>query len=276
MATEFSSGSSSLFSSGDFLLKAHGITHTGRVRKTNEDAFATDPTTGLFAVADGMGGHNAGEVAAQLAIDTLRAFLSRSAAGKDCTWPFGIDPRLTFNGNRLATGIRLANRRVFKASEAQDEYVGMGSTAAAVLLDGTKMTFAGVGDTRIYLCRTGNLIQLTEDDTWGSRIRSMDPAGLPGIAREGPMDHVLTKVLGASQEIEISVGERTLEEGDRLLLCSDGLYNAADHSAITAIVTGGLDVAPTVDALIRRALDGGGRDNITAVLVEYSAAAASV
>ena len=236
-------------------IRAHGLTHTGRVRKTNEDAFSTDEELGLFVVADGMGGHNAGEVASMLAIETLKAFLVRSAAGKDCTWPFGINPKLTFNGNRLLTGMRLANRRVFKAGEARDEYTGMGSTAAAVLVDRNAMTFTSVGDTRIYLCRAGELRQLTQDDTWGNRIRSLDPAVLPAIVRDGPMDHVLTKVLGASDETEIDVFEQALEPGDRALLCSDGLHNSLEHRALTAILAGHVGVLSTAEALVHAALD---------------------
>src|SRR5206468_11593054 len=138
----------------------------------NEDALTADEGLGMFVVADGMGGHNAGEVASQLAIDTLRAFLVRSATGEDCTWPFGLDPKLTFNGHRLVTGLRLANRRVFKASEARDEYTGMGSTGAVVLVGKDEITFASVGDTRLYRCHAGDVIQLTQDATWGTRIRS--------------------------------------------------------------------------------------------------------
>ena len=257
------------------MLKIHGLTHTGRVRKGNEDALAADGELGLFVVADGMGGHNAGEVASQLAIDTLRAFLVRSATGEDCTWPFGIDPKLTFNGNRLVTGLRLANRRVFKASEARDEYTGMGSTGAVVLVDKDEITFATVGDTRIYLCRAGELVQLTQDDTWGSRIRSLDPSLLPAAVREGPMDHVLTKVLGASEEIDVEVFRRRLEPEDRVLLCSDGLYNSIEAEKLESIIGGGLDVVPTVEALVRTALEEGGRDNITALLIEYCTASAA-
>lgn len=254
------------------MLKVHGVTHTGLVRRTNEDAFFGDEALGVFMVADGMGGHNAGEVASALAIDTLRTFIVRSAEVEGCTWPYGIDPNLSFNGNRILTAMRLANRRVFRAGEARDEYTGMGSTGAAVLISEGVMTFASVGDTRIYLCRNGELVQLTADDTWGNRIRSLDPATLPTTIQHGPMDHVLTKVLGATAEIELTIHERALQPGDRALLCSDGLHNAVDIETLRAIVGGQREVVPTVEALLQTALERGGRDNVTAYLVEYGGA----
>src|SRR5437660_1222821 len=98
------------------MLTAHGVTHQGRVRKVNEDSCFADVELGLFVVADGMGGHNAGEVASTLAVEAIRRFISRTNDGRDATWPYGIDPDLSFNANRVSTSLKLANRRVFKAS----------------------------------------------------------------------------------------------------------------------------------------------------------------
>jgi protein phosphatase len=103
------------------MLTAHGVTHAGRVRATNEDSLESDLGLGLFIVADGMGGHNAGEVASTLAVDAIKKFLVLSQEGEDFTWPYGLNPNLSFQGNRLMTAIKLANRRVFKAGESRDE-----------------------------------------------------------------------------------------------------------------------------------------------------------
>ena len=102
------------------MLTAHGVSHPGRVRKHNEDAWRSEPELGHFLVADGMGGHNAGEVASGLAVEAIHAFLRRTKDGEDVTWPYGIDAKMSFNANRVMTAIKLANKRVFKAGESRD------------------------------------------------------------------------------------------------------------------------------------------------------------
>ena len=115
------------------MLTVSSRTDPGAVRTTNEDRVLWDPALQLFAVADGMGGHNAGEVASRLAIDTIRMFLQKSANDHDCTWPLGVNPSLSFETNRLMTAVKLANRRVFRDAEAGVEYTGMGTTVVAAL-----------------------------------------------------------------------------------------------------------------------------------------------
>src|SRR5215467_4029713 len=144
-----------------FTLTAHGVTHPGKVRKNNEDALSYDASLGLFVVADGMGGHNAGEVASALAVEAVQGFLQRSRPGDDFTWPYGIDPTLSFLGNRLSTAIKLANRRVFKAGESHDSYTGLGTTVVAVLVEEDQVALSGVGDSRIYVWADGKIEQLT-------------------------------------------------------------------------------------------------------------------
>ena len=193
------------------MLTSHGVTHPGRVRKTNEDSLFADPALGLFVVADGMGGHNAGEVASRLAVEAIKGFLARSPDGDDFTWPYGIDPELSFPGNRLMTAIKLANRRVFKAGESRDEYTGLGTTVVAALIDDDQLTFSGVGDSRIYVCAGGTLEQITQDDSWVATVLAREP-GMDDDAALAthPMRHVLTNVLGAREQIEMEVSERTL------------------------------------------------------------------
>jgi serine/threonine protein phosphatase PrpC len=146
------------------LLSAHGATHPGR-RASNEDALLVDAGLGLFLVADGMGGHKAGEVAARLTIETIHEFIAHSGDARDLTWPYGVRPELSVDGNRLRTAVRLANTRVLDVSEDRAEYAGMGTTVVAALAREHRLTFVGVGDSRVYLWRRGALAQLTEDDS---------------------------------------------------------------------------------------------------------------
>jgi protein phosphatase len=151
------------------MLEAFGKTDVGRRRKLNEDNFLVDTETSLFAVCDGMGGHNAGEVASKMAIETLQAFIAKSQGEeKDITWPYGLEPTLSFEANRLKTAIKLANKRVFKAADNREDYTGMGTTLVAALVNGTTLTVGGAGDSRCYLFRDGALTQITRDDSWVS------------------------------------------------------------------------------------------------------------
>ena len=150
------------------MLEAYGQTDVGRRRKLNEDNFLVSTEPGLFAVCDGMGGHNAGEVASKMAIETLQAFIERSHREKEITWPYGLDVNLSFDGNRLKTAVKLANKKVFRAADNREDYTGMGTTAVAALVSENVLTVGSAGDSRCYLLRAGKLTQLTRDDSWVS------------------------------------------------------------------------------------------------------------
>ena len=124
------------------MVEAHGLTNAGPVRKTNEDSFISDPALQLFMVADGMGGHAAGEVASSLAVETVLGFIRRTEEDAECSWPYGVEPALSFSSNRLRTAIHLANRRVFRAAERHDEYTGMGTTIVGAFISGRCLTVA--------------------------------------------------------------------------------------------------------------------------------------
>jgi serine/threonine protein phosphatase PrpC len=252
----------------DCMLSAHGASHPGRVRKHNEDAWRSEPDLGLFVVADGMGGHNAGEIASGLAVEAIHAFLRRTRDGDDVTWPYGIDATMSFNANRVLTAVRLANRRVFKAGESRDEYSGMGTTAVIALIEQGQLVFCGVGDSRLYLLRDGVLTQLTTDDSWVAAMAAEGVVSGPAAATH-PMRHVLTNVVGARDSIDARVGERPLADGDLLMLCSDGLHGEVDPERMTAILKAEPDPAAAVDRLIAAALEGKAADNITALAVRY-------
>ena len=250
-------------------IRAFGVSDAGRVRKSNEDKFVSEPALGLFAVADGMGGHKAGEVAAQLAIESVTTFVSRSADDDDVTWPYGIDDHLSFEGNRLRTAIFLANRKVFRVAESSDDYGGMGTTIVCVLMSGVRAAIGSVGDSRVYLFSGGRLEQLTRDDSWAATILAQDPTIRPEDIATHPMRNVLTNVLGGRPDILVRVTERELAPGDVLLLSSDGMHGVLDGSAIEGVLTAHTDVNQAAQALVDRALEAGSRDNVTALVVRY-------
>ena len=121
------------------MIEAHGLSDIGPVRKTNEDGFFSDPALQLLVVADGMGGHAAGEVASSLAVDTIAGFIRRTEGDEELSWPYGIEPNLSLSGNRLRTAAHLANRRVFREAERHDEYTGMGTTMVGALISGAAL-----------------------------------------------------------------------------------------------------------------------------------------
>jgi PPM family protein phosphatase len=240
-----------------------GRTDVGRRRQRNEDSILV--TDGILAVCDGMGGHQAGDVASQIAVDTLATFINRSGADPDLTWPYGFDPSLSFDANRIRSAIKLANRAIFTRAAAEDEYAGMGTTVVATLVapGDARFTYGHVGDSRIYIFRGGRVVQLTRDD-------SLANSDLGDAEEVGAMKNVLTKALGVRGEVEFDVAAHDLQAGDMVLLCSDGLTNMLDDDAIREIVgryDGHLD--KTCDQLVDGANARGGRDNISAILLRY-------
>ncbi len=243
----------------------------GRVRKSNEDAYVVDEAVCLFAVADGMGGHEAGEVASRLAIDAVAGFIRRSSADTEFSWPYGLDGSLSFDGNRLRTAIHLANRRVFRAAESNDDYNGMGTTIVGLLVSGSKLVVGHVGDSRLYLLRNRTIEQVTMDDSWAATILAHNPRLHANELANHPMRNVLTNALGARDQVDVHLAERDLEDGDTLLLCSDGLHGVLDASALQGMLDDQPDTAVAARALVDRALDEGSRDNVTALVVRYEA-----
>ncbi len=252
------------------MLTAYGHSHPGTVRKINEDCWLSEPEIGLFIVADGMGGHNAGEVASRLAVDAIKGFLVRSREGDDFTWPYGIDPHLSYDANRLMTALKLANRRVFKAGESRDDYTGMGTTVVAGLVEGGRLIFAGVGDSRIYSWTGAGLSQLTEDDSWVATVLGRERGLDKSTLAEHPMRHVLTNVIGARDQTEMDVSERDFQDGETLLFCTDGLHGALDDETIGEILSTPGAVKDVAERLVATALERNGSDNITALVVRVN------
>jgi PPM family protein phosphatase len=252
------------------LLSAHGTTHPGR-RASNEDSLLVDPDLGLFVVADGMGGHKAGEVASRLAIDTIHEFITQTRTARDIAWPYGSDPDLSVDANRLRTAVRLANARVLEASEASAEYAGMGTTVVAALTSDRGIAFVGVGDSRVYLWHNGALKQLTQDDSWVATVLAREPGMTDTVLAQHPMRHVLTSVIGARPDTEPEVEESAIEPGDVVLLCSDGLHGAMDTTETAALLGSYTAVEGITATLVNRALARGASDNVTAVVIRREA-----
>ncbi len=223
--------------------------HTGKVRRTNEDSFLDLPP--LFVVADGMGGARAGELASRLAVDTFRELPPlEGESGED----------------RLRRTILESNRRVLARAKSDPATAGMGSTVTAVLVDGDgeRLVLGHVGDSRAYLLRDGALQQLSHDH---SLVAELERAGR--LTREEaavhPQRSVITRALGAGPELEVDTSIVSVRDGDVVLLCSDGLSGLVGDLAIANLLGGGGSLAEGVRRLVRAANDAGGDDNVTAV-----------
>ncbi len=252
------------------MLEAHGQTDVGRRRKLNEDNFLVDTETDLYAVCDGMGGHNAGEVASKMASETLQSFIQKSHREKEITWPYGLDVNLSFDGNRLKTALKLANKKVYKAADNREEYTGMGTTAVAALVTGSTMTVGSAGDSRCYLLRDGKLTQVTKDDSWVSAAWAEGILNADEIERH-PLKNVITKAVGAKETIEIEVSENQLQNGDVVLICSDGLHGMInDEEILRILVAPAASLQETAGKLIDAANEAGGKDNVSVVLLRYT------
>jgi protein phosphatase len=248
------------------VLRAFGVTDKGRIRSTNEDCFSIQEDLGLFVLADGMGGHNAGEVASRLAVD---AIVECYRAGTD-DWPFGYDPELSADGNRLRTAIHLANVQVLEMAATSDDYAGMGTTvvAARVVGDG-RLTVGHVGDSRLYVLSGGRLRQVTRDDSWAATVLAQDPDFDPLLLQHHPMRNALTNVVGTSARTDVHVAGQALAEGDMILLSSDGVHGVLDERRLERLMTDGDDTEKIARNLISSALLGGSRDNCTAIVARY-------
>ena len=253
------------------MVLAQAVSDAGPVRKNNEDAWAVENDLQLYVIADGMGGHSAGEVASRLAVEALVGFIRRSHEDTDVSWPYGIDPTLSLQANRLRTAINLANRRVFRAAESHDDYTGMGTTVVAALITRDRLIVGSVGDSRLYLLSNGALVQLTQDDTWAATM--LAEQGDPALLAHHPMRHVLTNVLGARDTTTVHMSEHVLATGDTVMLCSDGLYGVVDEASLLALMQQGGDSGAIANLLVKTAVENGTRDNITALVVQYEAEA---
>lgn len=251
------------------MLASFGISDAGPVRTNNEDCFVSDDGLSLYVVADGMGGHAAGEVASRLAVDAIEQFIRSADDPADFSSACGIDPELSYTANRLRTAICLANRRVCEAAEAHPEYAGMGTTVVCALLNGSTVTIGHVGDSRLYVLADGKLTARTQDDTWAAFLlaNATDATLIP--EQQHPLRNVLTNVLGAREDAEIHVTDCELADGQMLLLCTDGVHGVLDDAVLCGIMSEHREPDAIARALVGAAFEHGSRDNATAIVVRY-------
>jgi protein phosphatase len=246
---------------------AAGISDVGLQREHNEDSFAILSEQELYVVADGMGGHRAGDVASRMATETIVEFF-RSTATEDVTWPFHFDARLTEEENRLLTAIRLANRGIVELSTRSREHHGMGTTVVGCLFSPPKgkMFIGHVGDSRAYRVRDGAIVQMTRDHSLVNDYLLAMPELTEEQKSELPKN-VITRALGMQEQVTVDLQADDSRPGDVYVLCSDGLSGMVDDAEILEIVLETTDLHETCKKLISAANEHGGEDNITAVVV---------
>jgi serine/threonine protein phosphatase PrpC len=246
-----------------------GRSDPGKKRKNNEDSFLRDDGLALYAVADGIGGHEGGEVASRIAMDTLKEVMPGLLKGKDVTPPFSlsldVEPRIS----ALRYAITLSNQKILHAASTNTALTGMGTTITAVLLCYGTAFIAHVGDSRAYLLRSGQCDQITNDHSFvAEQIRAGKLTAEQ--AKTSAYRHIITRAVGIDREVAVDHATIAVQVNDTLLLCTDGLTEMIDDGEICAILAGSTPEAAT-ENLIRRANEQGGVDNITAVVLKILA-----
>ncbi|MGE5371875.1 MAG: Stp1/IreP family PP2C-type Ser/Thr phosphatase [Solirubrobacterales bacterium] len=228
-------------------------TDIGLIRKQNQDRYLMKPDQGLFVVCDGMGGHKAGEIAAQMAVDAIAEAFSTA-----------VDTLKAKDS--LVSAIAEANRRIYLESISNDEHAGMGTTIIAAHLDGFTLQVASIGDSSLFIVRADAIEKVTEDHTLTEKLY-----------REGLLDanernthrfrHVLTRALGTEETVEPDVRQRALEPGDTVVISTDGLTDMVEPAEIKDLIVESQDIEKALDQLLQLALDRGGHDNVTMIMI---------
>ncbi|MBN1824079.1 MAG: Stp1/IreP family PP2C-type Ser/Thr phosphatase [Endomicrobiales bacterium] len=247
-------------------------TDVGNVRTNNEDSLFTDRELELYIVADGMGGHNSGEVASRMACEiTSKNFkdsLTRSKKSDATQVMYGENnPNISQAANHLISAIRLANRVIYEASQGYSQNQGMGTTLVALHSEDNHYHIAWVGDSRIYLFRHGHLQQLTVDH---SLVQEQVDKGLisSADAEQSEFKNILTRALGTSEDVKVDTAEIEAFDDDYLLLCSDGLTRMVPDDKISEILKSAENCEEITTKLIELAKEAGGRDNITVIILQ--------
>ncbi len=251
---------------------AAGLSDVGQQREHNEDSFVILPEYDLYIVADGMGGHRSGDVASKMATHTIASFF-QATAKEDATWPFHFDPHLSVEENRLITGIKVANKRIFDASTRYREVHGMGTTVVGALFakERGRIYVAHVGDSRCYRIRGGQIALLTRDHSLLNDYLLMMPDMTPEQREELPKN-VITRALGMQDSVVVDLVPDQPQPGDVYVLCSDGLSGMiTDEQLLEIIKVGGEDETAMAKQLVQSANDHGGEDNVTVVVLRVAA-----
>lgn len=244
-----------------------GETNVGMKRNHNEDTFAIMESENLFVVCDGMGGHASGEVASQMAVETLKNFYKETREDPELTWPYKMDRSKRYEENRLITGIKLANLRIHEAAKRESRYAGMGTTITAAYFVDEGVYLAHVGDSRIYRVREGAITQLSEDHSLLNDYIKMKKLTADEI-ENFPHKNVIVRALGMKESVKVDTVFEEPMPGDIILMCSDGLNGEiSDEKMLEVVSQHTHDLQGGCHGLIEAANANGGHDNITVVLV---------
>ncbi len=248
------------------IVESAALTDVGLKRTNNEDSFCVDDGIGLYVVADGMGGHQAGEVASRILVDTIRDYIARFADGRPVEELGEIDAGLSRQANRLLAAICLANRAIYRVAEGKNAYKGMGSTVSAVYLTDGTVIAANVGDSPIYLVRNSAVEVLSKPHTFLEEQKRLYP---DEPAPQGEQfRHILTRAMGSKDDVEADICEIQAFAGDRIVICSDGLSDKIEPEEILAFVENN-QPAKACERLVGMAKSRGGDDNITVIVLFF-------
>jgi PPM family protein phosphatase len=248
-------------------LKSAGKSHIGLKRKLNEDSYLLSADMGLYVIADGMGGHKAGEIASKIVIDTLNDYWMKVYKNDPPLLMETVSKDLPDKAGHLINSISLANLLIHEAQK-KPRYYGMGSTVSALLADKNRIWSSNVGDSRVYLSTAEHLSLISEEHSLEAEQKNIglfntsSPAG-------SFIKNMLTRALGLTEKVDIFITSIEPRPGDKILMCSDGLTNYLSEEDINGIISNtSFNIEQKVDALINSANEGGGGDNITVILVE--------
>jgi serine/threonine protein phosphatase PrpC len=248
-------------------IESAGISDIGKRRKQNEDSLFLDDSMGLYVVADGMGGHKAGEVASKLVVETIRDYIRQGQLNDQVEDLTDVDPNLSKEARLLLGGIQLSNRIVYQTALSNEAYRGMGSTVSAVYFTEKTFIVANVGDSLIYLIRDGEIEQLAVPHTLIAEQAERDPENAELLW--GDFKHVLTRAMGVDDKVKADINEVPFSKNDIIVICSDGLTDKADDQEILKLVRNRRS-DKACKGLVDLANSRGGDDNITAIVLKVT------
>lgn len=249
-------------------LKYAGMTHVGMKRTHNEDALYLLPEESLYIVADGMGGHASGEVASQMAVETVTSFFRMTTRDEEVTWPFKEEKNLRYDENRLVAGIKFSNQRIFEAAAREARFKGMGTTIVTAFFTQGGAYLGHVGDSRGYRVRDGRIEQITDDHSLLNDYIKANKL-TPEEIEHFPHKNVIVRALGMKETVQVDVNRLDPKPNDYYLLCSDGLSSMIGDDRILENILSARDLESACENLIGSANAAGGTDNITVALIQF-------
>ena len=255
---------------GPLRIEVAGETNVGMKRNHNEDNFSILEDSGLYIVADRMGGHASGEVASKMAVDAMKEFFAATANDPERTWPYKMDRSKGYEENRLITSIKLANLRIYESAQRDPRQRGMGTTLVTIFAVEDGVYIAHVGDSRVYRVRDGQIEQLTEDHSLLNdyiKMKRLTPEEIANF----PHKNVIVRALGMKDTVKVDTRFEQPKADDVYMLCSDGLSGPVSDEEVLEIATAAPDLKTAAARLIERANSNGGPDNITVVLCRWVA-----